>query len=72
MSAKGRPTENGSKERFIRTFMKQHIDYSDYESFKDAIEQIKYWLECVYMTERIHSLLANVTQLVFELAHGFQ
>ncbi len=72
MSAKGRPTENGIVERFIRTFKEEHIDYSEYESFKDAVEQIKYWLECEYMTERIHSSLEYVTPLEFELAHGIQ
>ena len=72
MSAKGRPTENGIVERFIRTFKEEHIDYSEYESFKDAVEQIKYWLECEYMTERIHSSLAYMTPLEFELAQGIQ
>lgn len=70
MSAKGRPTENGIVERFIRTFKEEHIDYSEYESFKDAVEQIKYWLECEYMTERIHSSLAYMTPLEFELVNG--
>lgn len=67
MSAKGRPTENGTVERFIRTFKEEHIDYSEYESFKDAVEQIKYWLEYEYMTERIHSSLGYMTPVEFEL-----
>jgi len=70
MSTKGRPTENGIVERFIRTFKEEHIDYSEYESFKDAIEQIKNWLEGEYMTERIHSSLAYMTPFEFELVHG--
>ena len=72
MSAKGRPTENGTIERFIRTFKEEHIDYSEYERFNNAVEQIKYWLECEYMTERIHSSLAYVTPLEFELAQGIR
>jgi putative transposase len=72
ISAKGRPTENGIVERFIRTFKEEHINYSKYESFKDAVEHITYWLEREYMTERIHSSLAYVTPLEFELAHGIQ
>lgn len=70
MSAKGRPTENGTIERFIRTFKEEHIDYSEYERFNNAVEQIKYWLECEYMIEKIHSSLAYVTPLEFELAQG--
>jgi len=70
MSAKGRPTENGIVEQFIRTIKEEHINYSECESFKDAVEQIKYWLECEYMTERIHSSLAYMTPLEFEKVHG--
>lgn len=70
MSAKGRPTENAIVERFIRTLKEEHIDYSEYESFEDAVEQIKFWLEEEYMTERIHSSLAYLTPLEFELAQG--
>jgi putative transposase len=72
MAVKGQPTENDIFERFIRTFKEEHIDYSEYESFKDAVEHITYWLECEYMTERIHSSLAYVTPLEFELAYGIQ
>jgi putative transposase len=70
MSAKGRPTENGIVERFIRTFKEEHIDYTEYDSFIDAVEQIKHWLEVEYMTERIHSSLAYLTPFEFETAHG--
>lgn len=69
MSAKGRPTENGIVERFIRTFKEEHIDYTEYENFNDAIEQIQYWLEYEYMIERIHSSLDYLTPLEFEIAH---
>jgi len=66
MSAIGRPTENGIVERFIRTFKEEHIDYTEYNSFSDAIEQIKYWLEIEYMTGRIHSALGYLTPAEFE------
>ena len=70
MSAKGRPTENGIVERFMRTLKEEHISYSEYESFEDAVEQIQFWLKDEYMTERIHSSLAYLTPYEFELAHG--
>lgn len=68
MSAKGRPTENGIVERFIRTFKEEHIDYTEFDSFADAVEQVKHWLEVEYMTERIHSSLAYLTPFEFEAA----
>ena len=66
MSAAGRPMENGIVERFIRTFKEEHIDYTEYRDFKDAITQIAYWLEVEYMTERMHSSLRYLTPAEFE------
>ncbi len=68
MSATGQPTENGIVERFIRTLKEEHIDYSDYRDFSDAFEQLAYWLEVEYMTERIHSALNYITPAEFEAA----
>lgn len=67
MSAAGRPMENGIVERFIRTFKEEHIDYTEYEDFADAVEQIADWLEVEYMTERIHSALDYLTPAEFEV-----
>jgi putative transposase len=66
MSDKGRPTQNGIVERFMRTVKEEHIDYSDYQNFDDAYRQLKQWLEVVYMTERLHQALAYVTPVEFE------
>jgi transposase InsO family protein len=66
MAAVGRPMENGIVERFIRTFKEEHIDYTEYSDFVDAFEQIAYWLEIEYMTERIHSSLDYLTPAEFE------
>lgn len=67
MSNVGCPTENGIAERFIRTFKEEHIDYTEYKNFADAVEQITYWMEVDYMTERIHSALEYKTPLEFEV-----
>lgn len=66
MAAVGRPMENGIVERFIRTFKEEHIDYTEYRDFDDAIAQIADWLEVEYMTERIHSALDYLTPAEFE------
>jgi putative transposase len=68
MSATGQPTENGLIERFIRTFKEEHIDYTEYQDFDDAYQQIEHWLEVEYMTERIHSALDYLTPAEFETA----
>lgn len=66
MSAPGRPMENGIVERFMRTFKEEHIDYTEYNDFADAFEQISFWLEVEYMTKRIHSALDYLTPVEFE------
>lgn len=66
MSAVGQPTENGLAERFIRTLKEEHIDYTEYQDFDDAFEQLAHWLEVEYMTERIHSALGYLTPAEFE------
>ena len=69
MSKRGSPTENGIVERFIRTLKEEHIDYTEYDGFTDAVRQIECWMEIEYMTERIHSSLDYLTPLEFEMAH---
>jgi transposase InsO family protein len=66
MAAVGQPTENGLVERFIRTLKEEHIDYTEYQDFDDALQQLAHWLEIEYMTERIHSALDYLTPAEFE------
>ncbi len=66
MSDTGQPTQNGLVERFIRTLKEEHVDYSEYDDFEDACQQLKQWLEVEYMTERIHSALGYLTPAEFE------
>jgi len=68
MSDKASPTQNGLVERFMRTVKEEHVDYSEYRDFEDAYQQLKHWLEVVYMTQRIHESLQYVTPAEFEMA----
>jgi transposase InsO family protein len=67
MSDTGEPTQNGLVERFIRTLKEEHVDYTEYRDYEDALVQLWHWLEVEYMTERIHSALDYQTPLEFEL-----
>lgn len=71
MSASGRPTENGIVERFMRTIKEEHIDYTEYDDFDDAVSQIAHWLEVEYMAERIHSALDYLTPVEFEVEQNY-
>ena len=68
MTDKGQPAQNGVVERFIRTLKEEHVDYTEYTDFADAVHQLRHWLEVEYMTERIHSALGYTTPTEFETA----
>lgn len=50
----------------MRTVKEEHVDYSEHRDFEDAYQQLKHWLEIVYMTERIHEALDYITPAEFE------
>lgn len=52
----------------MRTVKEEHVDYSEYWDFEDAYQQLKHWLEVVYMTDRIHEALDYLTLAEFEAA----
>jgi putative transposase len=67
-SAKGKPTQNGKCERFIRTLKESEVYLNAYEDLADTRRQIRRFLEDVYMRKRIHSALDYVTPAEFEAA----
>lgn len=68
-SAKGKPTQNGKCERFIRTLKESEVYLNEYVDLADARRQIRKFLEDVYMRKRIHSALDYVTPAEFEAAY---
>lgn len=68
MAAVGQAEENGYAERLMRTIKDEEVNLSDYRDFADAEDQIKRFLEEVYMTKRIHSSLGYLTPAEFEAA----
>lgn len=67
-SAKGKPTQNGTCERFIRTLKESEVYLNEYVDLADARRRIRKFLEDVYMTKRIHSALDYITPAEFEAA----
>jgi putative transposase len=66
MAEVGEPTQNGYAERLMRTIKEEEVDLSDYRNFTEAYQQIKQFLEDVYMRKRIHSSLGYLTPEEFE------
>ena len=68
MAAVGKAEENGYAERFMRTIKEEEVDLSEYRNFTDALNQIREFIQDVYMTKRIHSSLGYLTPTEFESA----
>jgi putative transposase len=68
MAEVGQPEQNGYAERLMRTIKEEEVALADYRSFTDAWNEIKWFIEDVYMTKRIHSALKYVTPAEFENA----
>lgn len=66
MAEKGKAWQNGYAERLIRTIKEEEVYLSEYETYADALQQIGYFLDDVYMRKRIHSSLGYLTPVEFE------
>ncbi len=66
MSDAGAAWQNGYAERLMRTIKEEEVDLSEYEDYDDALSQLGYFLDDVYMHKRIHSALAYLTPVEFE------
>lgn len=66
MAEVGEPTQNGYAERLMRTIKEEEVDLSDYQDYYDAYQQIRRFLEDVYMHKRVHSSLLYLTPAEFE------
>jgi putative transposase len=69
MAAVGKAEENGYAERFMRTLKEEEVDLSDYQDFKEALNQIGHFIQDVYIIKRIHSSLGYLTPAEFEAAY---
>jgi transposase InsO family protein len=61
MAAVGKPVENGSAERLMRTIWEEEIDLSECRDFADANGQLGRSLDDVYDRKRTHSSLGYLT-----------
>jgi transposase InsO family protein len=71
MTERGQAWQNGYAERLMRTIKEEWIALSDFQDYFEALSQIGYFLEQVYMHKRIHSALGYLTPVEFN-AHWQQ
>lgn len=66
MSRRGNPYDNATMESFFKTLKYEEVYLSEYESFKDVLERIPYFIEEVYNRKRMHSALGYLSPVNFE------
>lgn len=66
MSASGNPYENAFAESFNKTLKVEEVYINEYETFEDALKNIKHFIEKVYNKKRLHSSIGYVPPEEFE------
>jgi len=60
MSASGNPYDNAFAESFNKTLKVEEVYINEYETFEDALKNIKHFIEIVYNKKRLHSSIGYV------------
>jgi transposase InsO family protein len=66
MSGKANPYDNAKIESFFRTLKVEEVYMFEYETYKDILERIPYFIEEVYNKKRLHSSLGYMPPEEFE------
>lgn len=66
MSKKGVPYDNAFAESFMKTIKVEEVYIKDYETFEDALKNIKNFIEKVYNAKRLHSSIGYKSPNKFE------
>jgi len=67
MSRKGNPYDNAFAESFIKTLKWEEVYLNEYETFEDALRNIRHFIEKVYNMKRLHSGLGYKSPDQFEM-----
>lgn len=66
MSSKANPYDNSIIEPFFRTLKVEEVYMFNYETYRDVIKRIPYFIEEVYNKKRLHSSLGYMPPEEFE------
>jgi transposase InsO family protein len=66
MSRRGNPYDNAQVESFNKTVKYEEVYMDEYESFEDAYQNIKHFIEEVYNKKRLHSSIGYKPPIEFE------
>jgi transposase InsO family protein len=66
MSRKGNVYDNAFAESFVKTIKVEEVYINDYETFEDALKNIRHFIEKVYNAKRLHSGIGYKSPNKFE------
>lgn len=66
MSGKANPYDNAKIESFFRTLKVEEVYMFEYETYREVLQRIPYFIEGVYNRKRLHSSLVYIPQEEFE------
>ena len=66
MSGKANPYDNAKIESFFRTLKVEEVYMFEYETYREVLERIPYFIEQVYNRKRLHSSLGYMPPEEFE------
>jgi len=67
MSRSGNPYDNAFAESFNKTLKVEEVYINEYETFEDALKNIKHFIDIVYNKKRLHSSIGYVPPEEFEM-----
>jgi putative transposase len=70
MSAVGNPYDNAKAESFFKTLKREEVYLKQYQTFQEAEDNIRQFIEDVYNTKRLHSSLGYLPPTEFEEAYS--
>ena len=70
MSAVGNPYDNAKAESFFKTLKREEVYLKQYQTFQEAQDNIRQFIEDVYNTKRLHSSLGYLPPTEFEEAYS--
>ena len=70
MSAVGNPYDNAKAESFFKTLKREEVYLKQYQTFQEAEDNIRQFIEDVYNTKRLHSSLGYLPPSEFEEAYS--